>query len=553
GSVNLEEKTGTMLKGMAIYSNAANPQAVLLPAPVDQETLEFEFRGGFSNDRLAVSARLGYTDFSNDDLVTWQNPYASGLGVADYPTGIGGYAPAPDYEMLSLSGSLGYRIGDTMHFTLDGMTSETEQQEALQGYTTRPDTVTTPLPADALFASLKVNMLATSLRAKPTSRLSLKLNYRFNERENTFARHAWQYVRGYGADQQGPEFAVFNRPLHIQKDTYTVEGKYRFPNRTSLSLIYDYEETQRDVAAVTDTEEDTVTVKVNLPRTAQFSQRFEMSASNLAGSTYEWSESFFQQQAVALINQVPDDQRWTNHPLLRQYHLANQEKISANWNASWFPNESWIVQGNLSTYSVTFDKSELGLTDVLTSNVNVNLHYTGSETYSSWVWADYTADERKQWGRDFRGGVQKPANRIYPPLPQGSDPTRNYEVEQDGNSFSLGFGTKWQVSDHWALDLSYAYLRADEEYDITTLGARDLAGTDFPDTRYVLHNLTTSLEYELQNGLLLSLEHQYFRYTDSSWQYDDFTIGDINKLLGTGQVNPNEAVNMLLLGMSYRF
>jgi hypothetical protein len=296
-----------------------------------------------------------------------------------------------------------------------------------------------------------------------------------------------------------------------------------------------------------------VTIKVNLPRTEQLGQRFEMSVSNLAGSTYEWSQSFFQQQTVALINQIPDDQRWTNHPLLRQYHLANQEKISAKWSTSWFPNEAWMLQGNLSSYLVNFDKSELGLTDVLTSNLNLNLHYMGSETYSSWVWIDYTADERTQWGRDFRGGLQKPANQIFPPLAQGSDPTRNYEVEQGGDSISVGFGTKWQVSDRWSLDMSYAWLLAEETYEVRALGARDLAGTDLPDTRYEMHNLTTSLGYELQNGLLLSLEHQYFRYTDSSWQYDDLAIGDINKLLGTSQLNPNEAVNMLLLGVSYRF
>lgn len=554
GNASLEEKSGTMLQGMAIYSNAANPQAVVLPVPVDQETSEFELAAGFSNRSLSLEVRGGFTRFKNDhDLITWENPYASGLGAADYPTGVGGFAPAPDYEMVSWGGTLGYRVTDAIYFTLEGMTSATEQQDPLQGYTARPGAATTPPSRMFLDDALTTNLLDTSVSARLLDNFSVKVGYRFNERENEMARYAWQYVRGDSETQLGPEYALFNRPLHLQKDTYTVEGKYRLENRTTLAVVYDYEETQRNFASVTETEEDIVTFKLAPPRNGKLNQRFELSVSNLAGSTYEWSRSFFQEYAVDLINQIPDDQRWTNHPLLRQYHLANREKTTATWTATYFPTETWMWQGTLSSHDVTFDKSELGLTDVLTASANLSVHYLGSETYNAWLWIDYANDERTQTGRDFNGGLQKPANEVNPPLPEGSDPARNFDVEQQGQSAAVGMGMEWQISDKWSIETAYTYLWAEERYEITTFGARDLAGTDLPDSRYEMHNLETTLDFDLNDRFVLSIVHEYFRYTDTSWQYDGLAIGDIDKVLTTGRINPNEAINMLSLTLSYSF
>jgi len=553
GSIDWEDKSGTMVRGLSIYSNAANPQAALLPAPVDQETTTFEFTAEFSNSRLAANARVQLTDFSNLDRVTWQNPYSSGLGaLVDYPAGVGGYAPAPDYEMGSVTASAGYRLHDKIRITVDGMSSSTEQQEGLLDYTTLPGVVTTPLPVNALTAALDTNMFNVAVLTKPLARLSLNFSYRFNERDNQASRYAWQYVRGDSAQQSTSDLAIFNRPLSTTKERYKVEGKYRGTDRKRLSIAYERDETDRNYASVRETEEESVTIKVDLPQGARVKHRLELIGSNLAGSTYEWSRSYFLELATNLISQIPDDQRWSNHPLLRQYHLANQEKSTASWNTSFFINDNWVVQGSITGTDVLFDKSELGLTDVDSASANLNVSYTG-DGYSSWLWVDANNDERVQMGRDFLGGINKAANRVFAPLPQGSDPTRNYQVIQDSDTVSAGLGMQWQISDRWSIETAYSYLRAEEEYEVTTFGARDLSSSEFPESRYELHHLTTELSHTLDSGLMLSVAHQYFRYTDTSWQYDNLQLGDVDKLLTLNQINPNEAVNMLSLSMSYRF
>ncbi len=550
------DRSGSKFQGMAIYSNAANPQAVILPVPVDEETAEWVLHLGYAGQRLIVDSRASFTAFDNHvNLVSWQNPYASGLGPSvDYPAGVGAYSPSPDYHMTAWSLASSFRASDRLRFTLEGMTSETTQQQPLQLYTANTLLgVATPLPVDTLTEPLKTNMLTVGMVVQPIDRGTIHLRYRFNERDNQIDRHAWQYVRGDGASQQPAEFALFNRPLKLQKDWYTVEGALRLPDRTRLSLTWDHEETLRNYASVTETEEDTLMFKVDPAATAQWQHRLELSVANLAGGTYEWSQSFFQELATDLIARIPDDQRWTNHPLLRQYHLANQNKTTFKWSSSYFPDDKWLIQGSVRGFDVSFDKSELGLTKARHINGNLNLHFVGSETYNSWIYVDYDADERLQTGRDFLGGLYKPANRVTPPLPEGSDPTRNYSIKQNGRSLTAGIGMAWHISDLWSVKTAYTWLRALEDYDVTTYGARDLTGTDFPTVKYVLHSLQSGVEYTLSDNLLITADHTWYRYHNNDWAYADLAIGDIDKLLTTGISNPNETVNLFQLGMNYRF
>lgn len=555
-SASVEKRTGTMLKGVAIYSNAANPQAVVLPAPIDEQTTVVRVRAGYNGRRLVVETRATYTHFDdNIHEVTWQNPYASGLGPnVDYPNGIGGYATPPDYDLMSYSLSSGYMFSEKVRMTLDAMTSETKQKDSLIGYTVNPLlTVTTPPPVDSIDGKLKTNMFNLALLTRPMARMTVNVRYRYNQRDNEEGRYAWQYVRGDGFDQQGPDTALFNRPLDYQRDLYSIEGRYWLPNSTRLGLTYDYTRTDRNYAAVSETKQDTYIFTIAPKRSTHFSHRLEFTVADLAGSTYEWSRSFFEEYAVSLIDQIPDDQRWTEHPLLRQYQLANQEKAALKWTTSWFPNDKWVVQGILSGQAVRFDKSELGLTDVHSIAVNLSAEYTPNNTYNSWVWVGYNRDRRDQMGRDFLGGINKPANQVQPPFVEGSDPSRNFQVQQGDESWSAGVGLNWKISDKWSMKESDTLLWAVTRYDVTTYGAPDLAGNSFPNTDNRMLHLKTQVDYSLSDRWVLTLAHEYFRYTDNSWQYQDVAIGDINKLLTTGLITPNETVNMVTLSTSYKF
>ncbi|XOV90434.1 MAG: MtrB/PioB family outer membrane beta-barrel protein [Pseudomonadota bacterium] len=555
GHFRLDDRAGTQIKGLAIYSNAANPQAVLLPVPVDESTLDVGLSLGLSAGRLALEGRALASRFDGGNrLVTWQNPYSSGLGAAvDYPTGVGGYAPAPDHDSLTLATTASLVLTPKIRVSLDAMTSETSQQEPLLPYTANSNLVVpAALPTEALGSDLKTSRLNAEIFSRLTARGSIRFRYRYDERRNEADRLPWQYVRGDGANQPAALFALFNRPLSNEEDLWTVEGRYRFPDKSRVSLTYDYTKTRRDYAAVDETETDQLTF-VLAPYTGdRVRHRIEVVAADLSGGTYEWSRSFFTELAVDLINQVPDDQRWTNHPLLRQYHLANQESRSIAWSMTWTLSDTWQLQGLLKSRQVDFDRSELGLTDVNETNLNLSAQYSLS-AFSGWLTLDYGDSGRNQAGRDFLGGLNKPANVVSPPLPEGSDPSRNYHIDQEGKRYSLDLGFEWRVSDRLKASSSYTYLHASEIYEVTVFGARDLVGGDLPAIDTDMHNLVSTLAFSPRPAMTLSLSHRYLRFADENWQLEGLRSDSIGKVLTLGQVNPNENVNMVTLGISARF
>ncbi|MBT4162149.1 MAG: MtrB/PioB family outer membrane beta-barrel protein [Gammaproteobacteria bacterium] len=554
GTIEFMERVGTRLTGAAIYTNAANPQAVLIPEPVDQDTLRIEMEADLDFKDLALQATTTLVRFSNhEDLVTWQNPYQSGLGSSvDYPAGTGGIATEPDYDQTALSLNASWRLMPRIQFVLGGAVSRTEQDDDLPPYTVNPMlAVNQSRPLTSLDGRLETRHLNLFVLTRPFRRAALNFRYRYRARENTASRFAWNAVIGDGLDQPSSRFALFNRPLEKETDSYTLEASYRLPGGQRLKASYVFEESYRNFAAVEDTELDSWRFTLSSARQGPLQHRVQVRLDDHAGSTYEWSRPFFQMTAVELVSQVPDDQRWSNHPLLRQYHLANFEKVSIDWRTRWLPGKNWQLELTASSQEVEFDKSELGLTDAASHRAGANLSYSGGEKYQAWAWLAWDRSDRDQTGRDFSGGIEKPANRNVLPLPQGSDPTRDYTVGQDTAAISAGIGMSIRLSEKLSLGTEYMGLDTSEENNVRTFSARDLVGGDLPAIEHRLHRVEAKLDWQVRDSLTLSAQHTWYRYKENDYAWSNLGIGDIAKVLTGGQNPPNEVVNMFSIAVRY--
>ena len=448
-AVDFVERTGSRLTGAAIYSNAANPQAVLLPEPIDHSTLSADITAELDLGRLALTTSASMIQFRNDnDQLTWQNPFINGLGTrVDYPAGIGGLATEPEYDQYALSMSSSYRLRPDIQLVLTGAASRTEQDQTLADYSVNPLlSVVRQAPLSSLDGRLETSRLNFFVLTRPFARASLNFRYRFKARENTASRLAWNSVIGDATDQPDIRFSLFNRPLEKEVDIYALEGGYRLTGGQRIKVVYRMEDTYRNYASVKDTKLESWVMELRSPGTGEMQHRVSAQLDDHRGTTYEWSRSFFQTLTTSMINQTPDDQRWSNHPLLRQYHLANHEDVTIKWHTGWQPSPRWQLDLDARAKDVTFDKSELGLTDTRQQSVQLNVAYH-NKNYQAWGWASFDQDQREQTGRDFSGGIQKPANRMTAPLPQGSDPARNYDIDQDTVAVTLGFGMSLQFSD----------------------------------------------------------------------------------------------------------
>jgi len=149
-SLSYEQKDGTQDMGAAIYSNAADGNAAILPQQIDYETTEFDLALNYAGDNLVLSGTAYYSDFDNgDDLLSWQNPYSSGGPSVRYPNGFGGMGQAPDneYYRLRLMGT--YIVTPTLRLQVDGSYGHREQDQNLAKYTINPNLSVTRTAATA--------------------------------------------------------------------------------------------------------------------------------------------------------------------------------------------------------------------------------------------------------------------------------------------------------------------------------------------------------------------------------------------------------------------
>mgnify|MGYP001818948753 FL=1 len=76
-NLSYEEKEGHGDTAGGIYINGASADAVLLRAPVDYTTTEFDLGLAYSNGKLHLDGELDYSEFDNDEeSLVWQNPYS---------------------------------------------------------------------------------------------------------------------------------------------------------------------------------------------------------------------------------------------------------------------------------------------------------------------------------------------------------------------------------------------------------------------------------------------------------------------------------------------
>ena len=562
---SLETKQGQKIQGSAIYFNAANPQAALLPKAVDQVSRTLAWQGGFESQTLLWTLAYQYLDFSHGQgPISWQNPYTSGLGGnVDYPNGSAMLALEPEYDQHQLRVAAAYRHSPALRLAVDAAITETRQTGALLPYTNNAAlVVAAPLPVTTMEAPLVNSQLHLAAYTQPLTRLGVNFEYHFRDEDNQATQYAWQYVRGDGADQPSSDLAVFNLPRDETTSRYSVDAHLRLPDRSRLQWGYAYETVFRNFAAVTDTQQDEYAASYQFSLDNGLQNRLGVTHRIQRGSTYEWSRSFFQLLSVNLINQIAADQRWNNHPALRQFHLADSSRDQINWRSTWQMHDQWWLQLLLGSNRVRYTYSDLGLRDQQALNASVAASYMPSNDLTLQWHLDLRRDKRDQRGRTFAGGINKPANVVVAPLPQGSDPRRNYDVLAQSDAASLGFDLNWTLSEQLQLAGHYTYLRANSSYEFradqwqnsqASTNTLPALGSPLPNVISRLHSLEASVTYIYSARISLVAGYQYYRYQDNDYALANTRADSMTKVLGLGATNPNDALNLLSVTMTYQF
>lgn len=550
-NLRYEQKEGQDDIGAGIYINGASADAVLLRRPVDYTTTEFDLGLAFDGKRLHLDGELAYSEFDNDENeLTWQNPYANyGPDVA-YPNGLGGLSLAPDNEQLSGRLVGYYVLSNKARFQFDGSYAVAEQEQDFAAYTANSAlAANTPLPASDLDGEVATGTFNGKLLLTPWQGVTAELFYKVRDRDYDVDRNGYLYVRGDGDDQPGAGQTVYNTAHDLTSQTAGVKASYRLPRRSRITAQYSYEEIERTNSAVEETEEDRYSLTYRIQPLDNLSARARVLYADRAASTYHWDQSYYALLDTELINATPDAQRYINHPLLFQYNLANRERYEGTLDLSYLPADAWNLSLNLLWRYDDYEQSALGLEETESIGVHGSLSYTASEELTVSVYGGFDRYDGNQVSRAFRGGQEKNAFDIYPPLPQASDPDQNWELDATDFTVTLGANATWRPADHHEMELSYSYVDARAEQQLYT----QAGNSDLPDVDTRVHHIVAASTWHTGDGVSLRLDYQYYNFESDDWSWENVRVDTIDKVLGFGQSNPDEDIHYLGASVIYRW
>ncbi len=555
-NISTEKKDGKQTLGGAFYLNGANPHAAVLPQKINQTTNEFDLAFHYGDEKLHLGLSYLYSDFDNHkNGLQWQNPYDANFGAnVDYPNGYGQMSLPPDTEMQQLRLLASYQFTPKLRAYGDASYSRASQDENYLPYTVNPSlVVNTAEPRTNLNGDANTTVANGGILFRPFAKLSLDLNYHYYDRDNDSPRDGYLYPPADSGDQPGSEFTVYNRPYEVTKNRVELKGSYRLPKQTRFSLAYQYENISRHNAATRETDENSLEAALRFRPFNKASGRFSLAYSDRKASTYNWDQSYYAFLDSQLINQTPDNQRYSNHPLLSQYYLSSRERWQAKFNGNYLASERWNLNLDMLWDDKDYDKTTLGLKSEQQFNTTLSANYNPGQQWSLSSYYSFDYYEAKQFGRSFRGGAEKNAFVTAPPYPQASDPERDWSTKPETSSHAIGINVEWTPRpDELDMTLDYSFVDTRVKQHFTTFGADDLSGQSLPDNKTHLHHLKWDANYHFTDILSVSLNYQFYYYEEDDWALDGVAADTVDKVLLTGEKAPDDTLHVIGLSVLYQ-
>lgn len=554
-SLSYEEKQGTQDTGAAIFQDASAGHAAILPQNIDYETIDFNASLNFKSEQLLLNSSLFYNEFDNgDDILAWQNPYNVFGPNVRYPTGVGGLGVAPDNEYSGGRLLATWFIMPRLRLQMDGSFSLTEQDQNFEPYTINENlSVSEPLPRTNLDGETETGTMDLRVFYRPMRKLNLEMWWHGEERDYTSNRSGYQYVLGDATNQVERDYSVYSTGHDYDLNRTGIQASYPLPLHSKLWLKYEYKKVERENSAVDETKEDRYSLKYRIPLW-DVHTRLELQYADRRASTRQWDQSYYALLDAGLINRTPDNQRYITHPLMAQYQLANRERSEAKLDMDWQPGVNWNLNANLLWREDDFDKTDLGLNEEEVSRIGLTASWVPNEDLSASVYSSYDNYDRDQTNRSFRGGVEKNAFATTPPLPQASDPARNWSLANEDEVITVGLNLEWQLREDISLLADYSYVSTDSDYDFADGGGTGLASQDLPaDDDSEQHHLLLEGAWHLREDLSIKVNYQYWSYDSEDWAINKLGPTSIDKVLTLGEQEADEDLHYIGTSIIYRW
>ena len=498
--------------GLQRISGSFFSSASQMVAPLDQTTDQLGVQATYATRRLQASVAYQLSVFRNDEAsLTWSNPFIPVVTGSD----TGQLALPPGNQFHQLVGTLGYEVTPTIRFSGDIAFGRMTQDESFLPATVNASLAPSvpALPAQSLNGQADTFNASARLTAKPLDGLNLSASYDRNTRDNKTPSNSYPAV---STDMFLGTTPRVNQPFSFFQDRFRLGGDYRTPGsslKTSVGLDQDYRE--RSLQEVVTTRETTLWGRVEGRALENLLLQLKLAHSERDGTTY----------GTAAWIDPPQN------PLMRKFYMADRTRDGASARADLTAGEGVTFGLNADYANDDFKNSTIGLTDARTYSVGVDFSAAVSDKTQLYGFA------QSEHIRSDQAGSQVFA---------APDWTARNEDRID----TLGFGVK-QLAMGGKLELS-ADLGFSRMYNDVTVDA-GVTSPPFPTNTTSIDRFRLRAVYQLQKNLSMVGSWWYERYDSQDWHLDGVYPSTISNLLAFGDQPPRYKVNVLQLGLRYRF
>jgi MtrB/PioB family decaheme-associated outer membrane protein len=569
-SYDHERKWGRYYTGATMGLTGGNPRAVTLPERVDQTTQTWEGALGWAIETLQLDLQY-YGQYYNDheEKVTWENPYLANAAWspnAAYPSpanpcfgapgcGLGQKHQPPDnwFHQIVASGGTNLPWWNT-RVTTNAAFGWMLQDESFLPYTVNTSLLAPiGLPRNSLDGQIRTTLLNFQVHSEPTEKADLDLRYRYDDRDNQTPRDVYVYIRNDSENQQSisSDQARRNRPYSFTQHDVDFEAGYEIFDRTELTLLYDWTQTERDLQEAKRVWENGVGAELYSRPVSWFTARTHYrhswrNHSNYKGVYPQWVGH--SPQNLATFDPATD---FENHPLLRKYYMAKAQTDEVGALFTLVPHERVAAGINVNWAQDDYYDTDIGLTDRETFSAGLDLSWAATDRLYTHAFYSYNrfVSEQESWSFNAIGGSQ---------IPTATNPARIWEGKDKDYGHTVGTGFHLDlIPERLGLDTQYlfSWIRGTTGVDFgPTLG------TDFPypNERTRIHSTSVRLELQATEQIGMRVGYLFERMTTRDWALDGVEPGALSCsasscAIVSGQRSPEDTTHLVTWSLVYSF
>lgn len=495
----------------------------LLP-PIQDSTDNVVAAIEYASERFSGRLAWDGSFYSNEQIaLTWDNPYLIGSTT-------GRSALAPDNSAQHVDANLLFHLGQRTTLAATAALGRLEQDDDFLPYATNSALVTAQLPRASLEGEVDTTHWGLALTTDAGAAwsllegLRLRADVRYDERDNTTAQDAYQYV----VTDTFPTAAATNLPYSWERLRYGLSGSWNLRHllsflpegqRLQLSAAWRHDDVERTFQDSPQSNEDTAWGRVQYQPLRWLEFAVKVGGANREAKDYGASSVLASPQ----------------NPLMRKFYLAERERDFAEGEVSVLPTPLMSFTATGRYAEDKYVDSQVGLQSSRSASGTFAASWTISEEEGAPTFSAHYGWEEIDSRQQGSGAFASP----------------DWTAQNEDTLTSGGLGLYFpQVGPKLALSLDLFF--ADTDGDVQMASAVSTADT-MPQLTTRMNGGELAGRYQWNPELAFRVGLRYEHFDADDWQLDGVEPATVPTLLSLGADAYDYDVELVYLSFDYRF